>query len=186
MLIRKALPADARGIARVRVDAWRTTYRGLLPDQVLDNQSYPQVEDNLLQVLTDHLNPPIMHVAVSDGGEVCGFSFAGEERSGELDCQGEIYAIYVRLEHQGRDIGRRLLVETLKEMRERGWNSAMLWVLSDNPYRRFYEKHKAQVVVDNTTFLFEGSEAYLTALGWDDLEVLLAEMGGGETGGEKE
>ena len=186
MLIRKALPSDARGIARVRVGTWHTTYRGLLPDRVLNNQSYPQVEENLVQVLTDHQNPPVMYVAVNDADEICGFSFAGEERSGELDCQGEIYAIYVRQEYQGQNTGYRLLVATLREFQSRGWKSAMLWVLSDNPYRRFYEKHGARVIVDNTTFLLEGSEAYLSALGWDDLDGLLAEMDSLETGGDKE
>ena len=30
--IRRAVPADAPAIAQVRVDAWRTTYRGMIPD----------------------------------------------------------------------------------------------------------------------------------------------------------
>jgi len=34
--IRRATPADARAIAQVRVDAWRVTYRGMIPDAYLD------------------------------------------------------------------------------------------------------------------------------------------------------
>jgi len=35
MLIRKAEPKDAYGIARVRVNGWRTTYRGIVPADFL-------------------------------------------------------------------------------------------------------------------------------------------------------
>ena len=36
VIVRRALVADARAIAQVRVDAWRTTYRGMIPDAYLD------------------------------------------------------------------------------------------------------------------------------------------------------
>lgn len=175
MLIRKALSSDAGGIARVRVDTWRSAYRGLLPDQVLDNMFYLEVEEKFLEVLSDHRDPPVMYVAENDAGEVCGFSFGGPERSGEFNYQAEIYAIYVRQEYQGQGIGLRLLKAVVKDFQARGWKSMLLWVLSDNPYRRFYEKQGGHVIVDNTTFMFEGSEAYLTALGWEDVNEILTE-----------
>ena len=34
--IRRAHPGDAPAIARVRIDSWRTTYRGIMPDVYLD------------------------------------------------------------------------------------------------------------------------------------------------------
>jgi hypothetical protein len=34
--IRRARPADAPAIARVRIDSWRSTYRGIMPDAYLD------------------------------------------------------------------------------------------------------------------------------------------------------
>ena len=35
LVIRVAVPDDARAIAQVRVDAWRTTYKGMIPDAYL-------------------------------------------------------------------------------------------------------------------------------------------------------
>ena len=35
--VRRAEPADAPSMARVHVDAWRETYRGLMRDAVLDD-----------------------------------------------------------------------------------------------------------------------------------------------------
>lgn len=42
MNIRKARLKDAEGIARVHVDSWRTTYRGIIPDDYLNGLSYEQ------------------------------------------------------------------------------------------------------------------------------------------------
>ena len=39
MMIREATTADAAGIAHVKVNSWKTTYKGLFPDEVLDNLS---------------------------------------------------------------------------------------------------------------------------------------------------
>jgi len=38
-MIRPALPNDAAEIARVHVDSWRSSYRGLLADEFLDSLS---------------------------------------------------------------------------------------------------------------------------------------------------
>ena len=37
IVIRPAQTADAPGIARVHVEAWRSTYRGIVSDAFLDN-----------------------------------------------------------------------------------------------------------------------------------------------------
>jgi hypothetical protein len=44
MILREARPADAAKIARVHVDGWRTTYRGIVPDDYLAALSYEAQE----------------------------------------------------------------------------------------------------------------------------------------------
>lgn len=39
MKIRKAEIEDALGIAEVNIEVWRTTYKGIMPDEDLDNLS---------------------------------------------------------------------------------------------------------------------------------------------------
>ena len=34
--LRRAMAGDAPAIARVRIESWRTTYRGMIPDAYLD------------------------------------------------------------------------------------------------------------------------------------------------------
>ncbi|EPZ52573.1 hypothetical protein [Alicyclobacillus acidoterrestris] len=38
--IRKAVPDDAAGVAKVHVDSWRTTYREIVNDEFLASLSY--------------------------------------------------------------------------------------------------------------------------------------------------
>jgi hypothetical protein len=44
MHIREATMADVAAIARVHVESWRATYKGLLPDGYLANLTYEQRE----------------------------------------------------------------------------------------------------------------------------------------------
>jgi len=57
VMVRRATPADAAGIARVHVDAWRATYRGIVPDEHLDALSYEGRQgmwSRILEANNDH------------------------------------------------------------------------------------------------------------------------------------
>jgi hypothetical protein len=56
MLIRDALQTDAAGIARVHVNSWRSTYRGIVPDQFLDSLSLERREQYWHDLLSDPVN----------------------------------------------------------------------------------------------------------------------------------
>ncbi|MEO8752622.1 MAG: GNAT family N-acetyltransferase, partial [Casimicrobiaceae bacterium] len=71
--IRPATPSDASAIAQVRVNAWRTTYRGLIPDGYL---AAMKVEDSAAlwsKVLNAAPNTTNTFVAEIDGA-VVGFA----------------------------------------------------------------------------------------------------------------
>ncbi len=44
MNIRKAVLSDAKGIAKVHVDCWKTTYKYIVSDQYLNNLTYESRE----------------------------------------------------------------------------------------------------------------------------------------------
>lgn len=58
-------------------------------------------------------------------------------RAGRLP--GELYAVYLLQEAQGRGLGRALLETAARHMAEAGLDAWMCWVLADNPARYFYE-----------------------------------------------
>jgi hypothetical protein len=51
MSIRAAMLSDARSIAEVHVDAWKSTYRGLVPDAYLDPLNYSDSTERWRRIL---------------------------------------------------------------------------------------------------------------------------------------
>lgn len=110
MIVREAAPSDIPAISRVHVDTWRTTYHGIVPDEVLANLSYKKRENGWRQVFN---NAPKDHgftyVAEDESGQIVGFANGGVERTGHPVYQGELNAIYILKSHQQKGIGRELV-----------------------------------------------------------------------------
>lgn len=94
MEIREAVPAAAPAIARVHVGVWRTTYRGIVPDDYLRVLSYKDREALWTRVLAA-TDSQVVFVSTDEHGEVIGFANGGPERSRDPVYTGEIYAIYL-------------------------------------------------------------------------------------------
>ena len=137
-LVRPAEIDDAAAIARVHVATWRTAYRGLLPNDFLDSLSEERYQERWRRTIADQGSG--VYVA-EDGHEVVAFASGGRERAGEDGFAGELYAIYVMRESQGRGHGRALVRAVTTGLREMGLTNMIVWVLRDNPAaRRFYER----------------------------------------------
>jgi GNAT superfamily N-acetyltransferase len=55
---------------------------------------------------------------------------------------GEIYAFYVHPDAWGTGVADDLMAAALDALDADGWESALLWLLAENPRaRRFYERH---------------------------------------------
>lgn len=143
MRIRPAGPEDVPSVARVHVDTWRTAYRGILPDDYLEGLSYADHERRRREWMEK--NPQTFTLVAEEDG-IVGFADAGPERKNDPDFEGELYAIYVLGSTQRRGIGRALFDAVLRGLLDRGWSSMLVWVLRENPWRRFYEKHGGAVV----------------------------------------
>src|SRR5437879_10038629 len=137
-LVRAAGIDDAAAIARVHVATWKTAYRGLLPDDFLASLSESHYQERWQRTIADHGSG--VYVA-EDGREVVAFASGGRERAGEDGFGGELYAIYVMRESQGRGHGRALVRAVTAGLRKMGLTEMIVWVLRDNfPTRRFYER----------------------------------------------
>jgi hypothetical protein len=64
MIIRAAQPTDAAAIAKVHVDSWRTTYKGIVPDDFLAALSYEQHTHMWRPILSR--SPPTSFVYVAE------------------------------------------------------------------------------------------------------------------------
>lgn len=140
MTLRAALPADAAAIARVHVASWRTTYPGMLPDSYLASLDADEYTARWARTLEDRYNPSDVLVA-EEAGRVVGFASCGRERDHDLHYEGELYAIYLLREAQGRGHGRALIQASAALLFGHGWTSMVAWVLRDNAAARgFYER----------------------------------------------
>ena len=165
MLIRRATIEDAAGIAKVHVDSWRTTYKGIVPNVFLENLSYDQKEQNWKQgIAMNHV-----YIAEDEDKRIIGFSTGGKERTGKYDLYtGELYAIYLVEECQGKGIGRLLVKSVMDDLQNKKLNSMLIWALEENPACRFYESLGGKVI-DTAEIEIAGKKLKEAAYGWGDI-----------------
>lgn len=172
-IIRQARLEDAPGIARVRVDSWRTSYAGIVPDEYLANLSYEKYENKWTNILSDSESKEFVFVAEDEQEQIVGFVAGGPERNNDPVYQGELYAIYLLQSCHHRGIGRRLTLAFVEKLAQEGMHSMLLWVFATNlPARRFYEALDGQLVKTNQ-FEICGVMLEEVAYGWLDVRALL-------------
>jgi GNAT superfamily N-acetyltransferase len=141
MFIRLATPNDAERLATVHVEAWKSAYRGQVPDAYLDALSVQDRLDLWRKLLADETASSAVLVLV-DGDLPVGFAYCTAQRtepSGDL--AGELASMYVdpRVWRQGG--GRLLMAAAIEWFTTMACLEAMLWVLDANTgARRFYER----------------------------------------------
>lgn len=170
--IRPATAADARAIAKVRIDTWRTAYRGLVPDAYLDAMDVDESVALWDRVLAADASAASVYVADNDG-EVIGFAAANPLPEPRHGLDAELTAVYVRREFQRAGIGRRLVDAVVGAQREKGVSGLIVWVIAGNKAgRAFYERLGGTVIVEQP---FEWDGVPLTEAGYafTDLDALI-------------
>ena len=142
--VRLARPDDAEAIADAHVRGWLTTYRGLVPDSVLDGLSVERRTTFWRDTITSETTAetPARTWVVEEAGQVRGFASTGPVRDqpNGLSGAGEVFAIYLAPEARGRGLGRALFGHVVDDLRGRGLHPVVVWVFEANAAtRRFYE-----------------------------------------------
>lgn len=140
VVVRAATTADAPGIARVHVASWRSAYRGLLPDALLDGLSAERRAEGWARSISDGSTAVL--VAVDPAGPIVGFVATGDTRDADAaDGVGEVFAIYLDPAWWDLGVGRTLITAGASALGSR-FDEATLWVLDTNERARaFYERN---------------------------------------------
>jgi len=164
--IRPAAIHDARAIAEVHVESYKSTYRGILPDEFLDGLSVEKRESFWRDLAAQQ---SITIVGCGADGSVLGFASGGKERSGRLGCDGELYAIYLHTEAQRKGLGAFLVRQMVQELVALGFRSMAVWVLARNPSTKFYESLGGRVIGQQE--IERGGQTFSeVAYGWPGLD----------------
>lgn len=110
-----------------------------------------------------------VYVAESHEGIIVGFSKGGKERSSKYNgYDGELYAIYILKEYQGKGIGKALVKPVIDEIKGMGLNSMLVLVLKNNISRLFYESLGGRKI-DTVEVEIGGKKFFELVYGWEDI-----------------
>ena len=170
--IRPATGDDARAIATVRIDTWRTAYRGLVPDAYLDAMDVEQSVALWERVLGAQASAASVFVA-DDDGEVVGFAAANALPEPRHGLDAELSAVYVRRAFQHAGIGRRLVDAVARAQRAHGAAGLIVWVIAGNkPARAFYEALGGRLIVEQP-FEWDGVPLAEAGYAFADIDELI-------------
>jgi GNAT superfamily N-acetyltransferase len=151
VIIRPAVPHDARGVAEVHVASWRAAYAGLIDQTVLDAQSVDARESMWASwiVRSDAGLPPVGHdvpvhrmLVAEDERAITGWATFGPGRDEGTSALGELAGLYAHPSAWSTGVGHALITRSAELLRAEGFDEAFLWVLHGNDRAaRFYERH---------------------------------------------
>jgi ribosomal protein S18 acetylase RimI-like enzyme len=173
--IRRARTSDAAEIGRVHVETWQSTYAGLLPDAMLAHMSDVRQSAWWARALGDFREARGIFVADDSDTGVVGFGSCGPVRDppegldGTEKRVGEVYTLYVEPDFQNQGLGRRLLDALFRQLKADGCDTAVLWMLAENPTRFFYEGLGGAVVGQRVDTM-SGQDVEEVAYVWRNLD----------------
>ena len=138
-----------------------------MPDSVLDGLSVEQRADFWRQVI-ERAKKQSVFVATDVQNNVVGFVNGGLERERDPIYTAELYALYLFKAQQEHGYGRALFEAMVEKFLEQNHTAMLLWVLSSNPSRGFYEKMGGRYLKIKAIDI-GGETLEEVAYGWADL-----------------
>jgi GNAT superfamily N-acetyltransferase len=138
LTVRSARVEDVAQMARVNVRCWQETYRGVMPDAVLDDPELPAARERFWTAALTDERYRVNRAAVAErDGELIGIAMSGPPLDVAAAWTRQLYVLYVCAADHGTGAGRALL-DAVVDPEE----SAALWVADPNPRAQaFYRKH---------------------------------------------
>lgn len=131
--IRKMTFSFAEDFGRVIYTAWGETYKGLMPDSILEGRSLERWVQRTKE------NSENKYIAFANGKAVEIVGFLPQARDFVTDNEsGEIMALYVLKEYQKQGIGKALMNKALKDISS---DKVTLFVLKGNENALEFYKH---------------------------------------------
>ncbi|MFV8829304.1 N-acetyltransferase family protein [Alkalihalobacterium sp. APHAB7] len=174
MNIRLAQFKDVQVIADIHVASWKTTYKGIVSEEYLDSLKVEDRQEMWKRVLSTE-NHPTTVLVIEEDDKVFGFAAVGKERTGNFPgIDGELFAIYLYENAQRKGGGKQLVGKAAEVLKDNGCQALVVWVLDDNPAKRFYEEALNGEFLVSEDIEIGGQSYKEAAYGWYSLDQLIS------------
>ena len=140
----KATPTEALTIVKTRQKAWAATYRGIYPDEMIDDFDYRwHVQKECARLMT----PQFYCFLVMDGTDCAGYFSYGRVCPGTWkDFSFRLHSFYLLPEYQGRGLGRQIFAYISDSCRQMGYDKMFLDCHPDNHRALGFYQHMGGVI----------------------------------------
>ena len=160
VVVRAASAADAEMMGGVARRSWEATYRGMLPDDVLDEWIATVTDGWKAAFAGAQPDTPWRPWVAERDGTVVGYATTTPAKDFFLpppDGAGEVTNLYLDPEAIGTGTGRRLYEHAVQDLRARGFDPLVIWAFRDNVRAvRFYERMGLAVDVPDHAWVLGG------------------------------
>ena len=153
--IRKAIYSDSSNLSKLKREIWETTYRGIFPDEKIDNYDYEKNQKRFKGFIDNEKQE--LYV-VENNNELVGYTEFGEPFRPFEDYEQEIGLFYIRKDYQRRGIGKKLFNLALDYIRGTGVSKFFISCHKYNTNaQEFYKKMGGKIVHVDEDYENDGS-----------------------------
>lgn len=153
--IKKISPDEAEEKIDINIKTWYTTYKGILPVEVIDKCQAKTKEriEKEKEAIKEKNNIYGMYV----DNKLVGYASYGAARDEKYKGSGEIISCYILEEYQHHHLGRKVVIKILEDLIEEGYQTMITRCLVGNPSNRFHASIGGKLVGQGTINL-QGDE----------------------------
>lgn len=169
MALRRAVAADEAAVARLHADSWRTTYRGILRDDFLDDTVVANRRELWSSRFAQIGREDQLILVSEERGEIQGFACAFLDADPEWGTLLDNLHVVPGL--KGRGLGRQLIAAVAEDVRRHAEHSVLhLWVYEQNTQARgFYERLGGVITEVVAEAAPDGSRVNAVRYAWREL-----------------
>jgi GNAT superfamily N-acetyltransferase len=147
------------------------TYKDILDQSTIQARSL----EEQVRIWQNQLGTPApseMRFVADVSGMITGYAGGGRNPDTHSPFQAELFGIYVLGDYQKKGMGQALVRALSAWLLEKGHRSMLVWIMAQNPYRKFYEKLGGALLEQNREIDYGGKKVNVVCYGWSDLSKL--------------
>lgn len=173
--IRTAGRADIPTLARLRIECWQATYRGIMDADYLAGMSLdvelPRWEAGFDKgeeaFLVELRGVPVGYLAIGPAYELPDV---------DLSAYGEIRSLYLLPEAQGFGLGKSLMAIGAQRLIERGYRKLIVWSFAENTRAVSFYQSLGSAIMREQTYEIGGRHHPDVQMGWESIDAFFEQV----------